>query len=520
MTEQVVYELGLRDKLSAGIQGATGHVNMLEKSLSSVSGLLTGIGVGLAAFKLAEFAHEANEAWDKMEFSMSQVKAGLESTQGAAGLTFDELKKGAEETSHSIKFTQSEILGLQSVLLTFPAVTKETFGEATAIIADMSTRLGTDLKSSAIQVGKALQDPEHGITALRKAGVNFTKDQQELIKSLVNTNRAAEAQAMIINELKTEFGGSALAAAEADKSFRLDKTMEENKVILGEFIDQIKEEMLPVLISIANGFKSMIIWVKENWEGIKNLTKALGAAWLAFKIIGGASAILQALGLASGVAATGLSSMGVAATSALGPLGLIAAAIGGIVYAYDMWTDAQERRKKSDADFRTLAQKDTDTFLKEQTAVLEKQGIAHDKAVERAKEMYGTQINALQASSYEQHMAAEKGSEAEKIARARLTYANDAINALSNYKDEGLIPKKAGGLQSTSTTTSDKVKSDPKTKATGSKSVTINVSIKELVHDLNVNTTNLREGATKIKDAVVAALTGAVNDFQIVAGGQ
>ena len=74
--------------------------------------------------------------------------------------------------------------------------------------------LGQDVKSSAIQLGKALQDPILGVTALRRVGVNFSDAQQDVIKNLVETNQLGKAQALILKELQTEFGGSARAAGQ------------------------------------------------------------------------------------------------------------------------------------------------------------------------------------------------------------------------------------------------------------------------------------------------------------------
>jgi hypothetical protein len=63
--------------------------------------------------------------------------------------------------------------------------------------------MGTDMKGAAIQVGKALQDPVHGISALRRVGVNFNESQVETIKKLVETGQAAKAQGLILAELNT-----------------------------------------------------------------------------------------------------------------------------------------------------------------------------------------------------------------------------------------------------------------------------------------------------------------------------
>ena len=85
---------------------------------------------------------------------------------------------------------------------------KDIFPEATKTMLDMSTALGQDLKSSAIQLGKALQDPILGITALRRVGVNFNNAQKETVKRLVESGQMMKAQKFILAELRTEFCNS------------------------------------------------------------------------------------------------------------------------------------------------------------------------------------------------------------------------------------------------------------------------------------------------------------------------
>jgi hypothetical protein len=77
---------------------------------------------------------------------------------------------------------------------------------------DLATAMGTDLKSAALQVGKALNDPVLGMTALSRSGIQFTDAQKDIVKGMVATNDIAGAQAIILAELDKQFGGSAAAA--------------------------------------------------------------------------------------------------------------------------------------------------------------------------------------------------------------------------------------------------------------------------------------------------------------------
>jgi hypothetical protein len=106
----------------------------------------------------------------------------------------------------------------QNLLLTFTKIRNETgkgnniFDQATLAMTNLSVAMGKDLSSSAILVGKALNDPVKGVGALSRAGVQFTASQKDTIKSLVDSGNVIGAQKMILKELETQFGGSAEAA--------------------------------------------------------------------------------------------------------------------------------------------------------------------------------------------------------------------------------------------------------------------------------------------------------------------
>lgn len=150
----------------------------------------------------------------------AQTAAALKSTGFAANVTANDIQNLSTKIRNYSGIDDEAVQAAENVLLTFKKVRNEVgagnqiFDRATVAIADMSSRLGIDLKSAALQVGKALQDPNRGLTALRRSGVSFTDAQAKLIKQLFNTGHALEAQKIILRELQTEFGGSARAAGD------------------------------------------------------------------------------------------------------------------------------------------------------------------------------------------------------------------------------------------------------------------------------------------------------------------
>lgn len=178
----------------------------LKDSIFNVRSAIATLGIGLAMKSVVSNIIEAERA-------SAQLEAAIKSTGGAAGVTADQVRQMATQMQRTTTVSDDAVIAMSAVLLQFDKLGKDTFPRASAAIVDMSVRMGTDLQSAALQVGKALQDPIEGLSALSRAGVQFTDSQQRIIKHLVETNRLATAQGLILGELEKKFGGAATAAA-------------------------------------------------------------------------------------------------------------------------------------------------------------------------------------------------------------------------------------------------------------------------------------------------------------------
>lgn len=211
----------------------------------------TALGAGAVAFGVS-----AVKSFQESQNVMAQTEAVLKSTGGAAGITAGEVSKLASALERQTTFSDESIQSAENLLLTFTNIGKDVFPEATKTVLDMSTALGQDLKSSSIQLGKALQDPVQGITALRRVGVNFSDKQKEVIARLVETGQKAKAQKLILKELALEFGGSAKAAGDtfAGKLAQLNNQFDNVKEAIGELI---VDAVQPLVTSLLDWFDSV-----------------------------------------------------------------------------------------------------------------------------------------------------------------------------------------------------------------------------------------------------------------------
>jgi hypothetical protein len=505
MSEHVEYSLSLKDFFTGkvkdanqavqALEGGLHHAGMSAKAFALELGAAVGVGFGI--FKLVQLVEQGHEAWEKLEFSNSQLEAGLQSTGEAAGMTFEMLDEMSTRMSHAFKFTKSEVGDMQAQLLTFPKITKDVFEEASQAVLDMATRTHRGANELAIMVGKALQDPVRGIQAMRRVGVNFNEQQTEMIKKLVETGHAAKAQAAILKELNVEFGGSAGMAAAADKQFRFNKSMEELKLILGELAERLVELLMPVLEGFVDFLKDSIVWMKAHKDLLEAIAIGVGlavAAWGAYLLVANAVTIATQVW-------TGIQWLLNAAMDA-NPIGLIIIAIAAVVTAVIYCI-------KHFAQFRA-------TLLGVWETIKEFGRIVADVFMGLWHVIHG--VFTFDVSEIKQGM--NQGVDAIANAGKRMGEAFkkgfDEGMASSGLKDEENAPK----------TIAKKAKQGPvgpegkaaSAKATGSKNVVINIKIDNLVREFQVRTTNIREGAGQVKEMVAQALLSAVNDSQVTAG--
>jgi len=187
------------------------------------------------------------------EVAEQKLTTVLQSTGGAAGMTKDALIKMANELQKVTLFGDETTIAAQALMLTFTKIGEDVFPDAILGAMNMSTALGTDLKSSTIMLGKALNDPILGITALTRAGVQFSEEQKNLIKSFVSVNKVAEAQKIILKELETQFGGQAKAAAEGTGRFI------QLHGAIGDLGQKIGSGLVPALSDMANWLNIILL---------------------------------------------------------------------------------------------------------------------------------------------------------------------------------------------------------------------------------------------------------------------
>ena len=235
------------------------------------------LGAGLIGKALVSQAMEAKRV-------TAETNAIIKATGGAARISAKGVGDLSDKLSMQIGVDDELIQSSANLLLTFKQVQNQVgegndiFNRAVTTAQDLGSVFGS-ADSAAMQLGKALSDPVAGITALRRAGINFTSAQKEQIKTLVQSGQTLEAQKLILDEVESQVGGTASATA---------TDFGRMQVAIENVAEQLGALLLPYLETFANFVTTTIVPILTEFattigeEGLGGGIKFLGGEILNF----------------------------------------------------------------------------------------------------------------------------------------------------------------------------------------------------------------------------------------------
>jgi len=261
--------LGDTSDLKKKTDDAEGHLSKIGDKIGDVA--KTAAVVGIPA--LVGFGVASVKAFAESEQVAAQTANVIRSTGGAAKVTAGQVSALASDISKMSGIDDEAIQSGENLLLTFTNIQdragkgNKIFSQATGIMADMSVALGQDMTASAMQLGKALNDPIKGVTALQRVGVTFTDEQKKQIKTMQESGNVAGAQRVILEELRKEFGGSAKAAGDTFAG-----SLNKLKVMAGNFMEEVGGRLVPILTQVGqylgDNLPQAIDRLRPIWQGL------------------------------------------------------------------------------------------------------------------------------------------------------------------------------------------------------------------------------------------------------------
>jgi phage-related protein len=236
--------------------GATASKGFSGTFVKGIGALAYSFGALFAVDKVKDFFVSAvSEARESQKVSALTANV-IKSTGGAAHVSAKQVGELATAISNKTGIDDEAVQSASNLLLTFTNVRNEVgkgndvFDQATQAAADLGATMGKDPKSAAIQLGKALNDPTKGITALTRSGVSFTDQQKKQIAQMQKSGDLMGAQKVILKEVNREFGGAAAASSTAG---------EKAAVAWGNLKEQIGTVLLPILDKVEGVVANKVI---------------------------------------------------------------------------------------------------------------------------------------------------------------------------------------------------------------------------------------------------------------------
>jgi hypothetical protein len=208
-----------------------------------------GIAAAAFAVKFGKDALAAGEAASTANARIEQINKSMGLFGESTTAVSKSLIKYAEQTARATGVDTNSIKATQAKLLTFKelAATADELGgnfqRTTKAAIDLGAAGFGTAELNAVALGKALNDPIKGISALTRNGITFTESEKERIKVLVESNKVGEAQNMILKAIETQVGGTAEATANATDRMKVGFTQVQERVGLA---------LLPVLEKFTN----------------------------------------------------------------------------------------------------------------------------------------------------------------------------------------------------------------------------------------------------------------------------
>jgi hypothetical protein len=232
---------------TAGEAAALAPLGMGAK-LATAARFAGAAGLGYTAFQQAKDAvRYAND----VQAAQLQVAQAIKSTGGAAGVTAKDVFNLSSKIGNLAGVQRTQVQASESVLLGFTRIRNEgvdkIFDRTSMAVANVATRLHEDLSTAALQVGKALQNPIQGVSALRSQGVLFTNQQVDQIKVMTAAGNVVGAQKVMLRQLETQYGGSAAAAGKTLPAalVRLNQAWEDSR-------QKLAVQLMPSAIRFTN----------------------------------------------------------------------------------------------------------------------------------------------------------------------------------------------------------------------------------------------------------------------------
>ena len=250
-------------------KGLTGVGVAAARSLAPLvllTGTVTTLGKGLKVFS------------DRQR-DVSILTQGLSRLKGGTA-ALNDLNESADRLGKQTLFNQEDFTKGFNLLTSFKAIGVDAYTRVAESAADIAQVNQVDVKTSFMQLAKALQDPKRNLAALNRSGIAFTENERKKINALMESNKVTEAHAMILGIVEGSYKDLAKAGA---KGFAGD--VDSLGESFNDFAEALGKGLIPVVQPIVRGLSSLFQILSKIPTSVTTITLAIaGSSGLVYAI--------------------------------------------------------------------------------------------------------------------------------------------------------------------------------------------------------------------------------------------
>ena len=235
-----------KQRLSEDLKAQAKAAEDLKQGLQQVA------VVGAATFgALALGAKVSLDEFARYESSVGAIEHQLGKATNTIATTSGEIDRFADAMGDATLGNEQAIRESAQQLLALRGIGRDAFFDILTLSQDMGV--------SAEQLGRRLQDPVRAMTQLERQGLLLNDQQREQIRAMEAVGDRAGAQAVIINQLKDQYGGAAVAAAQglAGSLDTLGEKIQDSQRIIGEQLAPTVNGLVGLLTGVVDAFNNL-----------------------------------------------------------------------------------------------------------------------------------------------------------------------------------------------------------------------------------------------------------------------
>jgi len=248
----------------------------------------TTLGPIVATYGAVNFLTRSLRIAGDRQADVAVLTNGLEKL-GESTAKVEELVDAADRLGNVTLFSQDDFTQAFGLLTSFRGIAVSSYERVAEAAADVAQVTRQDVSSSMLQLAKALENPVEGMTALSRSGTTFTKQQKELVKQLVETNRTAEAQEFILSEVEKQYKGAAVAAGKAGFAGQVDELGEsftDLSEIIGKTFAPVLANIIKDITDMVNTFVKGLQAMEQAYKGFMQRLRSTSVSGLTRDIEG------------------------------------------------------------------------------------------------------------------------------------------------------------------------------------------------------------------------------------------